>query len=103
VHLTASGEFRSEFLATGQLKLTPVNPVNGLPSGPEYRAKVEDHQVTSFGTDGGSIEGLVHQMELPQDQPGRGKLRVHLKLVTGGRTDFDQDIRCKGAGFLRLP
>jgi hypothetical protein len=103
VELTASGELRSEFLATGQLRLTPVNPADGLPLGSPYRAKVEDHQVASFGSNGGSVEGFVHQMELPQAEDGRGRLEVRLKVVTGGETEFDQDLKCKGSGLLRLP
>ena len=98
VELTAAGELQSEFLATGRLTLTPVDPSSGLPLGAAYEAKVEDHQVTSYGDAGGAVEGLVRQMELPQDAAGRGRKVVRLKLVTGGVTDFDQDIKCKRRG-----
>jgi len=98
VELTAAGELRSEFLATGRLRLTPVDPSSGLPLGPQYQAEVEDHQVTSFGNDGGAVQGLVRQMELPRNVPGRGRKVVRLKVVTGGETSFDQKIRCKRRG-----
>jgi hypothetical protein len=103
VELTASGGLQSEFLAAGHLTLTPVNPASGTPLGPPYRARVEDNQVTSFGSEGGSSEGLIHQMELPQAVNGRGRLDVRLKVVTGGATEFDQNLRCKSSGLLSFP
>lgn len=95
VEILASGELRSEFLASGQLQLTPVDPSTGARLGPPYRANVEDRQVTSFGDAGGSVEGLVRQMELPQNVAGRGRKVVRLTVGADGATDFDQDIKCK--------
>jgi hypothetical protein len=78
VGITPSGELRSEFLATGRLSLTPVDLSSGLPLGPRYEAEVADRQVTSFGDRGGAVEGLVRQMELPQNAAGRGRKVVRL-------------------------
>ncbi|HEU5303910.1 MAG TPA: hypothetical protein VFU40_04635 [Gemmatimonadales bacterium] len=98
VELTSAGGLRSEFLASGQLSLTPVDPSTGSPLGPAYRASVEDYQVTGFEDAGGSIEGLVRQMELPQDVVGRGRKIVTLRVGADGATAFDQDIKCKRRG-----
>jgi hypothetical protein len=94
VEILPSGALQSEFLATGQLRLTPVDPATGSPLAPDYRASVEDRQVTRFDDESGSVNGLVRQVELPQDAMGRGRKLVRLR-VGGGAIGFDQDISCK--------
>ena len=94
VEVLTSGELQSEFVASGQLRLTPIDPQTGSPIGVQYRANVEDRQITSFGAAGGAVDGLVRQMELPQNVDGRGNKTVKLTVGPAG-LDFDEDIRCK--------
>jgi hypothetical protein len=94
VRVTGSGALTSEFLANGQLRLTPVNPLTGAPAGETYAAEVKDHQVTRFDDDGGQVNGEATQMELPQSVLGRGRKSVRLKVGPGSVTLYDQDIDC---------
>jgi hypothetical protein len=95
VRVTPAGALRSEFLAQGRLRLTPVDPSTGAPSGETYEAEVKDHQVARFDDDGGQVSGLATQMELPQDVSGRGRKSVRLKVGPGSVTLSDQDIDCR--------
>jgi hypothetical protein len=95
VRLTGTGELTSEFLAHGRLRLTPVDPSTGAPIGTTYAAEVEDHQVTRFDDSGGSVNGRQRQMELPENEPGRGWKMVRLEVGPRGQTRFDLDNRCK--------
>ena len=94
VRLTPAGGLTSEFLAHGRLRLTPVDPATGAPTGEPYEAEVKDHQVTRFDDDGGQVNGVATQMELPQDVAGRGRKSVRLQVGPGGVTLFDQDVSC---------
>jgi hypothetical protein len=38
---------------------------------------------------------MQRQAELPQSEPGRGRKTVRLKLSLDGKTEFDQDIKCR--------
>ena len=95
VRLTGTGELTSEFLAHGRLRLTPVDPSTGAPTGATYAAEVEDHQATRFDDAGSSVNGRQRQMELPENEPGRGWKMVRLEVGPRGQTRFDLDIRCK--------
>jgi hypothetical protein len=94
VRINPAGVLTSEFLATGRLQLTPVDPTTGAPTGVSYQAEVRDHQVTGFDDDGSRVEGEAVQMELPQGTTGRGRKSVRLKVGPAGVTLFDQDITC---------
>ncbi|MEP6689470.1 MAG: hypothetical protein ABJC36_14060 [Gemmatimonadales bacterium] len=94
VRLDGAGGLHSEFEASGRLRLTPVDPATGSPTGPSYEAEVKDHQVTRFDDRGGEVTGMAMQMELPQNVAGRGRKTVRLKVGPGGVTQFDLDVVC---------
>lgn len=94
VRLDGDGGLSSEFEASGRLRLTPVDPVSGVPTGPSYDAEVKDHQVTRFDARGGAVSGIAMQMEIPQDVTGRGRKTVRLSVGLGEVTRFDQDVVC---------
>jgi hypothetical protein len=94
VQVTPAGALTSEFLARGRLRLTPVDPATGAPRGQSYEADVKDHQIARFDDDGGQVNGVATQMELPQGVAGRGRKSVRLQVGPGGVTLFDQDVSC---------
>lgn len=94
VRIDPAGALTSEFFASGRLRLTPVDPRTGTPSGEPYEAEVKDHQVTRFDDGGGQVNGVATQMELPQSVAGRGRKSVRLKVGAGSVTLYDQDIDC---------
>jgi hypothetical protein len=94
VQVTAAGEVRSEFDASGRLRLTPVNPLTGTPLGPSYEAEVKDHQVASFDERGGRVQGLQVRTELPRNVSGHGQLVSRLKVGLGGADKYKLEIDC---------
>jgi hypothetical protein len=94
VQVTATGDLTSKFEASGRLRLTPVNPQTGAPIGSTYEAEVSDHQVTSFNDNGGRIDGLQMQTELPRNVSGHGQKVVRLKVGLRGSDKYKKDIDC---------
>ena len=91
---TAAGDLSSDFDASGRLRLIPVNPQTGAPIGSTYEAEVSDHQVTSFNDNGGRIDGLQVQTELPRNVSGHGQKVIRLKVGLGGADKYKKDIDC---------
>ena len=94
VHVDGAGGLHSEFVASGQLQLTPIDAATGTATGPAYEAEVKDHQVTRFDDRGGQVNGMAMQMELPQNVAGRGRKTIRLMVGPGDVTRFDQDVVC---------
>jgi hypothetical protein len=95
VQVSPTGALVSEFHASGQLQLTPINPATGAPSGATYRAEVSDQQVTQYDDGGGMVNGIATQRELPQGGGGRGWKTVQLKVGPGDKARYDRDIVCR--------
>jgi hypothetical protein len=94
VTLNDRGDLASEFDASGHLRLTPVDPATGQPLGSPYEADVSDHQVTSFQNDGGRVDGLQVQTELPKNVSGHGQKVIRLKVGFRGADKYRKDIDC---------
>lgn len=94
VQVTDANDLNSEFAASGRLRLTPVNPQTGAPIGPTYEAEVSDRQVTSFDGEGGRIDGVQVQTELPRNVSGHGQKVIRLKVGLNGADKYKQDIDC---------
>jgi hypothetical protein len=94
VQLTDRGDLRSEFEASGRLRLTPVNPQTGAATGPMYEAEVRDHQEAGFDGHGGRIDGLQVQTELPRQVSGHGQKVIRLKAGLYGPDKYRKDIDC---------
>jgi hypothetical protein len=95
VEVTDAGDILTNFDASGHLRLTPVSPETGAPIGATYDAEVSDHQVTRFGKQGGMIEGLQIQTELPRNVPGHGRLKVRVKVGAVGADLYRKDVDCR--------
>ncbi len=95
VQMNGHGELTTEFDASGRLRLTPVNPVTGAPTGPTYEAEVKDEQVSRFGKHGGRVRGLQVQTELPRNVSGHGQRVIRIKVGASGPDFYKQDIDCR--------
>jgi hypothetical protein len=94
VKIAVGGGVTSEFDAAGRLRLTPVNPQTGAPTGLSYEAEVKDHQVTRFDERGGHVDGLQVQTELPRNASGHGQRVIRLKVGLAGTDKYRIDIDC---------
>jgi hypothetical protein len=96
VIVTPSGNFLSQFHATGSLDVTPMNPLTSPPTpvGETYRAQVEEHY-RNIVTDGVTlVSNLRLQLLLPASAPFGGMLQAALRLGPGGVESSEITVRC---------
>jgi hypothetical protein len=95
LRLTPSGNFISQFHATGRLELLPVTVSPTIaPAGEPYEALVHERYKVVL-TDHVTLVSLFQlQIELPPRGAGRGRLVVTLKLGPGASDVAAMDVRC---------
>ena len=91
---TASGEYTSNFIATGSLIITPIDGLTGTPSGPSYRARIVERHSGHLNALTQSGFNLREQHELPPSGPERGTLHELLRVGTGEGDKYEIDITC---------
>ena len=94
VTISADGAYSSTFSAAGRLQVTPFDPMTGQPSGEPYEAEVGEHQVSRLDDDDEMIMATVRRHELPQGEPGRGRLQTRLK-IEGAVTQYTRTEACE--------
>jgi len=95
--IDASGEYKSDFSASGTLQLTPVNPLTSPATPIESSYSVEVQEIhTGTLTDGMSKAYMFQlQRELPSEGPYRGTLRSQLRVgPTQEASKYQLDIDC---------
>lgn len=91
---TASGEYTSNFIATGSVIITPIDGLSGAPSGPSYRARVVERHSGHLNALTQSGFNLREQHELPPSGPERGTLHELLRVGTGESDKYVIDVSC---------
>lgn len=91
---TASGEYTSNFIATGSLIITPIDGLTGTPSGPSYRARIVERHSGHLNALTQSGFNLREQHELPPTGPERGTLHELLRVGTGAGDQYVINISC---------
>jgi hypothetical protein len=92
--LEQNGTYTSDFRGSGRLKVTPVNPLTGQPSGTPYFAEVSEQHQSQLGDDHQSISSDKRQLLVPESAPGRGMLRSTLDVDSRGQASDQLVIRC---------
>lgn len=92
----ADGTFEQEMRADGRLTLTPMDPSTGQPLGQPYQAEVSEFQNARIGTQGTSIQGMQHQLEIPMGAPGHGQLQIKIHVGANGTPRYDRTVNCGG-------
>lgn len=93
VTVRQDGFYSSTFSASGRLQVVPVNALTGERSGEPYEAEVGEQQESWMDDETESVLALVRRAELPQGEPGRGRLQTRLK-VEGSVTQFTRTENC---------
>lgn len=93
-HLTASGVYTVNFVATAGLTLTPIDPATGAPSGDPYRARILERHSGHLTDLIQSASSLREQSELPPTGPFRGSLHERLQSGNQGRDHYELTISC---------
>jgi hypothetical protein len=91
---TTSGEYTSNFIATGSLIITPIDGLTGTPSGPSYGARIVERHSGHLNALTQSGSNLREQHELPPSGPERGTLHELLRVGTGDSDQYVIDISC---------
>jgi hypothetical protein len=94
VTMTAAGDYRSRFSASGRLSLTPIDPLTGQPTASPHRAAVAEHQESAMSSDSESALATVRRTELPQGGTERGRLFTRLQVGPAGVTQFTRTEDC---------
>lgn len=98
VHLTetiqtTATDYRTQFHATGNLTVTPVDPTTGSPTGAPFSATVQQEQASAFSDTGVSASEKLTQTLIPTGGP-TSHLKTLLDVVTGGRAAADTKVKC---------
>jgi hypothetical protein len=94
INSTPSGNFISQFHATGHFDLTPWNLLSDEPMGETYRAVVNEHHkgiVTDRVTMASSFQMFI---EIPPQGPFRGRLSLQLNVGPGQSNQYTLEADC---------
>lgn len=96
VVVTPSGNYISQFHATGHLDLTPVDPRTNPPTpvGETYRAIVNEHHKGIVTDEVTLASSFQMQIEIPPNGPFHGQLIVNLNVGPGGSNHYSLDVKC---------
>ena len=94
VTMTAAGDYRSSFSASGRLSLVPIDPLTGQPTAAPHRAGVAEHQESAMSDGSESALATVRRTELPQGEAERGRLFTRLKVGPADVTQFTRTEDC---------
>ena len=92
--LTAAGVYTVNFVATGSLTLTPIDPATGTANGDPYRARILERHAGQLTDSRQSASGLREQSELPPTGPFRGSLHERLTAGDQERDRYDLTVTC---------
>lgn len=85
------GMLESHNTLRGELDVTPINPLTGLPNGPTFRAQVSQIDNTGIGPNGTHVNAVLQRKALP---PGVGALNTHLVTGPNGMAMYSHSERC---------
>lgn len=92
VSMTKHGRLSSHGTASGQIMVTPIDPVTMQPSGPPFRALVNNNHITGVGPFGSLVNALVSRIGLPPST--NGSLHTHLITAPFGVAHFTRREAC---------
>jgi hypothetical protein len=92
--VTPGGVYRSNGSAYGELQVTPIDAMTGLPSGPPFTALVENIHITGIGDRGPFVNAIVKRIALPPATEENGSLITHLVVGPSEGAHFTLRERC---------
>lgn len=94
--LTRRGEYITDFLATGRVNLTPVDPSTNPPTplGETYEARIRQVQYTDLTNRNSIGYFFILQREIPADGPYRGYLVSEMRIGPGHSNHYAINIDC---------
>lgn len=100
--ITATGNYRFGFVATGSLEVVPINPMTGEPMGEPLSAHILEHHAGHLNSNGFSNSSLTYQKLLPSDADGAGRLFKQLRVSSRGPNGYREIEDCvSGGGVTR--
>jgi hypothetical protein len=83
--------------------VTPVDPVTGEPTGETLTAEIFQHQDSHFSDAAQWASSMISQRLQPDDAQGAGRLFIHLRIRSDGRSGYRADIRCADGPWETVP
>ena len=88
------GRYTSSFRASGRLRVTPVNPLTGQPSGEPYFADISEWHRSRLGDDEQQAESRKLQVLRPEHGQPLAWFSVRLDVDSRGAADAQTIVRC---------
>jgi hypothetical protein len=92
--VNASGDYTSDFQATGRLTVVPVNPLTGQPAGEPYSAQAHETHLSAINGRFQRASSHLLQIQLPVGRSGHGRLDVRLLVDSRGTATGDTKVQC---------
>ncbi len=96
VQILETGTYKMSFEATGDLAVTPVNPMTGEPIGATMPAQIKEMHGALFMNQYWAATSSKYQKLGSLSQPGGGQLFTRLMVRSNELNGFQETIRCAG-------
>ena len=93
--LTRCGRYMTSFRATGELSVTPIDPMTGLPSGETLSARVIEFHNSLYGDRIQNASSLRYQAILPFGAEGSGWFFERFRIGSRGGNGYQLLTRCE--------
>lgn len=94
VTVNSHGVYSLTFKASGNLDVTPFDPITGQPTGESMTAKVRQRHKGYLSDSRGVADGMLFQIIMPIDEPGGGWFYNRLRVNTQGDNFFRNRTSC---------
>jgi len=99
VTLDRHGDYHMMFKASGQLNVTPVNPMTGEPTGETLLAHVRENYASRLTDRNSFAMSMLFQKIIPASDPNAGRLFKFLLANSKGANVAWDDIKCPNTEF----
>jgi hypothetical protein len=94
VSVNAAGNLSSHGSASGEVMVTPIDPMTMLPSGAPFRALIRNTHITGVGPQGANVNAIVERLALPPSKEGHGSFMTNLVTSPNGGAHYRKRERC---------
>jgi hypothetical protein len=96
VRFNRVGNYMTEFVANGNLEVTPVDPSTGEPIGESRTARAVQKHSSALSNSRCEASGMMFQIIMPVSEPGGGWFYSRLKVDSNGSNQYMSRSTCDG-------
>jgi len=95
VRVSRAGQYSSWFKAAGELHVTPVDPITGLPAGETLTGRVFQMQTSLYGRLLNNASSVKYQALMPFDADGSGWFFERFRVGSRGGNGYQLVVHCE--------